>query len=148
MTTWRLAALLLVITAVLVVIGARAESHSTHHETAGHSEASEHTEERHADQPPERERVLGVDVESWPAVTLAVAVSAGLAVALWMLERRWLAVITALVALTFAVVDIAEVVHQVREHRAVLVALALVVTVGHLISGTLAARPQSTLSRE
>ena len=38
-----------------------------------------------------------------------------LAVALWLRQRRWLATVVAAVAIVFAVFDIAEVVHQVRE---------------------------------
>jgi hypothetical protein len=149
MTTWRLAAVLLGVTAGLFVLGVALESGRGHDEAgevagslpgvegSNEHEAAERAKAagEHAD---DDERLLRVDVESPLAVTVAVAVSLALAVGLWLWQRRLLAGVGAVVALLFAVFDVAEVGHQVRESGGGLVVLAAVVAAGHLAAGLLA----------
>jgi Flp pilus assembly protein TadB len=158
MTTWRLAAVLLVIAAGLFVIGVAVESGRSHDESSevagslpGVEGSNEHeAAERakaageHAD---DNERLLGVDVESPLAVTVAVAVSLALAVGLWLWQRRWLAGVVAVVALLLAVFDVAEVGHQVRESGGGLVVLAAVIAARHLAAGLLAGAPRRVIGQ-
>ena len=149
MTTWRLAAVLLVVTAGLFVIGVAIESgrgHDESSEVAGslpgvegsaEHEAAEH-DEAAGEHDEDEELLLGVDVESPLAVTVAVVVSLALAIGLWLRQRRWLAGVVAVIAIVFAVFDIAEVVHQARESGGGLIVLAAVVAAGHLAAGGLA----------
>ena len=149
MTTWRLAAVLLVVTAALFAIGVAVESASGHDEAgevasslpgvegSAEHEAAERAE-ANGDHDEDDERVLGIDAESPLAVGVAVAVSIALAVALWWEQRRWVAAIVAVVALAFAVFDLGEVVHQAREAGGGLIVLAAVVAAGHLAAGSLA----------
>jgi hypothetical protein len=157
MTGWRLAAVLLVLTAGLFAIGVAVELGSGHDETAEHTEAvsDEHAEtaeraEGHVDQQEttgadhDEERVLGIDVESPLTVTAAVILSLGLAVVLWLARRRWLATVVAVFALAFAAFDVGELVHQLDEGRSGLVVLAALLAAGHLAAGALASRPSPT----
>jgi len=149
MTTWRLAAVLLVIAAGLFVIGVAVETGGGHDESSevagslpGVEGSAEHEAAEHAEagsgHDDEGERLLGVDVESSLAVTVAVVVSLALAVGLWLRQRRRLAGVVAVVAVVFAVFDIAEVVHQARESGGGLIVLAAVVAAVHLAAGILA----------
>jgi hypothetical protein len=149
MTTWRLAAVLLVVTAGLFAIGVAIESSGGHDESSevtgslpGVEGSAEHEAAEHAEAAGEHveddERLLGVDVESRLAVTVAAVVSLALAIGLWVRQRRWLAGVVAVVAIVFAVFDIAEVVHQARESGGGLIVLAAVVAAGHLAAGVLA----------
>jgi hypothetical protein len=154
MTSWRLAAVLLVLTAGLFAIGVAVERGGGHDETAEHTEAvrdepSETAEraEGHVEQAEtggeehDDERVLGVDAESPLTVTAAVILSLGLAVVLWLARQRWLAFVVAVFALVFAAVDIGELAHQLDEGRTGRVVLAAIVTAGHHAAGVLASRP-------
>jgi hypothetical protein len=154
MTSWRLAGVLLVLTAGLLAIGVAVERSGGHDETAEHAEAvsDEHSEtaeraEGHVEQAEmggeehDDERVLGVDIESPRNVTAAVILSLGLAVVLWLARRRWLAIVVAVFALAFAAFDIGELVHQLDEGRGGLVMLAAIVAAGHLAAAALASRP-------
>jgi hypothetical protein len=154
MTSWRLAAVVLVLTAGVFAIGVAVGRSGGHDETGEHTEAvsDEHSEtaeraEGHVEQEAtardehDDERVLGVDVESPLTVTAAMILSLGLAVALWLARRRWLAIVVAVFALAFAAFDIGELVHQLDEGRGGLVVLAAVVAAGHLTAGVLAGRP-------
>jgi hypothetical protein len=158
MTTWRLAAALLVVTAGLFVIGVVVESGHEHDgstEVAGSLPGVEGTAEREAaehaeaagDHDEDDERVLGVAAESPIAVTAAVVVSLALAVGLWLRQRRWLAGVVAVVAIVFAVFDIGEVAHQVRESAVGLIVLAAVVAAGHLAAGVLAGSRRRVIGR-
>jgi len=155
MTTWRLAAVLLIITGGLFSIGVAAEPRgeqagatpAAEGSESGH-EASEHeARERgdrggHADQ----ERVLGVDVESPLTVTAAVTLSVVLAVGLWLTRRRWPAALAAGFAVLFAALDGSELLHQINERRAGLIVLAALLVVGHITAGVLAGRPRRPIS--
>ena len=160
----RLAAILLVVTAALLVLGVRAED-DTHDETSetvvdqpageageGHIEgegseeggeeegAEEGEGEAGHDEAAEDETVLGVDAESPATVTLAVLVSLALAAGLWFTNRRSVAIAAVFVAVLFALFDIAEVAHQLDESRTGLAVLAIVIAVGHAGAAVLAAR--------
>jgi hypothetical protein len=82
---------------------------------------------------------LGVDLESWWLVAIAVAVSLGLAAAVWFRPLRPILALTGVVALVFAAFDLAEVAHQVSASKAGLVAIAAVVALLHLLTVGLAA---------
>ena len=82
---------------------------------------------------------LGVDLESWWLVGVAVAVSLGIALAVWFRPLRPVLALTGVVALVFAAFDVAEVAHQVSASEPALVAIAAVVALLHLSSAGLAA---------
>jgi hypothetical protein len=103
---------------------------SAEHEAAEHAATADGHDE-------DEERLPGVDVESPRAVTAAVVVSLALAVGLWLRQRRWLA--TGVVAVVFAVFDIAEVAHQARASGGGLIVLAAIAAAGHLAAGLIAA---------
>jgi hypothetical protein len=146
----RIAAVLLIVTAGLFVVGVAIEKSDGHAETksgsAGHDEGAEaggeptttHTEGG-------KETVIGVDIEAPVVVALAVAVSLAVAAALWLTALMWIAIAAGVVALGFAVFDVAEVLHQLDESRTGLAVLAAVVASGHAaataISARVAARP-------
>jgi hypothetical protein len=142
MTTRRLAAILLIVTAVLFTLGVSAEPGGEQHEA---QPVAEHVETTHEDS--HRERVLGVDVESTLTVTGAVVLSVVLAVALWLSRRRWLAAVAAGFAVLFAAFDGGELVHQIGERRTGLVVLAAVLVAGHLTASVLAGRSSRRLPR-
>ena len=83
--------------------------------------------------------VFGIDLESWWLVVVAIAVSLGLALAVWFRPIRPVLALTGVVAAVFAVFDLAEVVHQVGASEAWLVAIAAVVASLHLLTVGLAA---------
>lgn len=103
------------------------ESDATHaKENAGTSTAT--AEKAHAELRP-----LGIDIESWPFVTLAAVVSLALAAAAWLRPRA--VAILALVAvamLAFAALDLREVVHQVDIDKSGLAVMAGAIAALHL----------------
>lgn len=157
----RLAAVLFVATGVLLAVGVSAESDSDqdspsvagdrHDEQAEVAEASEGGEahggggEVH-DEGGEEAKVLGVDVESPASVALALVASAALAAGLWFRPSRPVALCALLVAVAFAVFDVAEVAHQLEESNSSLTVLAGVVGAGHaaaaVASGRVAWKPR------
>ena len=78
--------------------------------------------------------VFGIDLESWWLVALAIAVSLGLALAVWFRPTRPVLALTGVVAAVFVALDLAEVVHQVGASEAGLVAIAAVVALLHLLT--------------
>lgn len=163
----RLAAVLLVVTAALFVIGVSQEPGDQHAESteatssdgpeATHGgESGESAEQReaegHADVAEgagkERE-VFGLDPESPGLVSVAVVVSLAIAAGLWFTDKRALAAAAAVFAVLFAVLDVSEVSHQLDEDRNGLAALAIVIAVGHAVaalsSGSAALRPDPSL---
>ena len=152
-THWRPRAIaaLLVISAGLFVIGVTSESDGDTHsdepnaESTEHSEANETSEARaqEADAGTEttesdEERVLGLDLESPAPIAGALLLSAALAaLVLWRPDRRVLVVI-AVASGAFAVLDIAEVIHQLDEDRTGLAALAATITAMHAAAAALA----------
>jgi hypothetical protein len=77
---------------------------------------------------------LGVDLESWWLVAVAVVFSLGLALAVWFRPARPTLALTGVVALVFAAFDLAEVSHQVSASDTGLVAIAAVVALLHLLT--------------
>jgi hypothetical protein len=82
---------------------------------------------------------FGIDLESWWLVGVAIAVSLGLALAVWFRPLRPVLALTGVVALVFAAFDLAEVGHQVSASRAGLVVVAAVAAFLHLLTVGLAA---------
>jgi hypothetical protein len=90
-------------------------------------------------------RPLGIDVEAWPFVAVAVLASLALAAAVWLRPRAaWLFGLVAVAMLAFAALDVREVVHQLDISKDGLAALAGVVAALHLaaaaVSGVMASR--------
>lgn len=83
--------------------------------------------------------VLGIDLESPVFVALAVIVSAALAAAVWWMATRTVLVIVLVFALVFAVLDIAEVIHQVDLERTGVMLIAALVGLVHLGIAAIAA---------
>jgi len=81
---------------------------------------------------------LGVNLESWWLVGVAVVLSLGLALAVWLRPIRPILALTGVVALVFAAFDLAEVTHQVSASETGLVAIAAVVGMLHLVTAGLA----------
>lgn len=94
-------------------------------EATGHSESSAET-------------VLGLNLESNGLVIVAVAASLALAALIWFRNRRSLLFATMAFALVFAVFDIAEVAHQLRESRAALATLAAAIALVHIATTLIA----------
>jgi hypothetical protein len=154
-TTARVAAVLFVVTAGLFVVGVSTEpdvhdessevtdSHDeatdaeaegeAHDEGAGDAGAATHDEA-------EGETTLGIDVESPVSITAAVVVSLLLAGLLWARPTRAVGLAGVVVALGFAVLDIAEVAHQLDESRTGYALLAGAVAIGHAVAALLAGR--------
>ncbi len=93
----------------------------------GHAEEGAGSEETDGSD----ERVLGIDLESPPLVALGVAISALLAAAVILIRSVAALGIAVAFAVTFAVFDVAEVVHQLGENRGGLAALAALIAVLH-----------------
>jgi hypothetical protein len=102
--------------------------------------AAEATEEPEEDE----ERVLGVDIESPLLVTAAVAVSLLLAGLVWRRPNRRLLIMIAVVAAGFAVLDAAEVAHQLDEDRTGLSLLAGAIMALHATAAALATHQTTT----
>jgi hypothetical protein len=109
---------------------------TTHTETAG-GETTRHSESS-------SETVLGLNLESSALVIVAVALSLALAALTWFRNRRGLLFTTLAFALVFAVFDIAEVVHQINESRAGLVALAAAIALVHVATALVAEQRAAT----
>lgn len=138
----RIAAALLVVTAVLFALGTHAEGGKRPRGEAS-EEPGEHAAERHGEATTGAEggaTFLGLDLESPLPVTVGVVVSLGLAGALWLSERRGVALAVVAFAVLVAVFDVVEVGHQLDESRAALAALAAAVTAGHIVAAVAAGR--------
>jgi hypothetical protein len=83
--------------------------------------------------------VLGVDLESPGVVALGVVVSAGLAAALWMRDRRAVAWAAVGFAAAFVLADLAEVGRQLDESHGGLALLAVALALGHAAAAGAAA---------
>ncbi len=149
----RVAAVLLVVTAGLFAIGVRQERGDQHSESTevNHTEGPEggHEGERGESSAGEEWLVLGLDPESPGTVTVAVVVSLALAGGLWFTGKRGLALTATAFAVLFAVLDVAEVGHQLDEARDGLAVLAAAIATGHgvaaLAAGRAALRPDTTV---
>jgi hypothetical protein len=151
----RAIAVLLVVAAALFVIGVTSEANSdthaderaadatAHREPNGaaettRGEAAEHAERGGEPEAAGEERVLGIDVESPLLVTAAVVVSLLLAVLVLRRPDRRLLLVVAAFAAAFAVLDVAEITHQIHEDRAGLAALATVIAALHTAAAAVA----------
>ena len=149
-------ALLLVATAILFAIGATIERSQRHTESgtaetsksASHAEGSTSEAGEEAESPEaasgeetateSNEDLLGVDVESIPAIIGAVAVALLLAAAVWWRrERPWLWATLAF-GLVFTAGDVREVVHQLDESRTGVAVIAGILVAAHLAIAVLA----------
>ena len=147
----RVMAALLLATAVLFVVGVVVERRDEDHaEGTEQSETSEHREDSETDHGGElaahneagegnEARVLGIDAEATPLVFAAVLVSIALAALVWRSDSEALLAIVAIVATVFAVLDIAEVFHQIDESRTGLAITAALVAAGHATIAVLGA---------
>jgi hypothetical protein len=141
-----LAIALLVIGTGLFVIGTSVEKNRDHDGPTSaattvetHSDGGESTEEHAAEGPaPHSEssasaegKVLGIDREATGLLVVAVLVSLALALLLWQRPSRAVWTVVGLVAVAFAVFDIAEVIHQLDESASGLAVLAAAVALAH-----------------
>ena len=117
-----------------------AESPGEHAQEGATAERTPATKEAHAELRP-----LGIDVEAWPFVALAAAVSLALAAAAWLRPHH--APLLGLVAaamLVFAALDVREVLHQADIDNTGLAIPAAVIAALHLaaagVAGAMASR--------
>jgi hypothetical protein len=82
---------------------------------------------------------FGIDLESWWLVGVAIAVSLGLALAVWFRPLRPVLALASVVALVFAAFDLAEVGHQISASEMGLVVVAVAVAFLHLLAAGFAA---------
>lgn len=145
------AIVLLVAGAALFTIGTSIEKNRHHNEApaaeagaqseAGES-AEQHQAERtagHTESSGSEGKVLGIDRESTGLVALALLVSLALAGALWKRPTRTVWLIVGVVALAFAIFDIAEIVHQLDESAPGLAAIAVAVALAHAATAGISA---------
>ena len=137
---WLIGALLIAASA-LFAIGVATEG--GHHnesvasvESGEHNEATEHNEQIEATE--SSETVFGINIESTPLVVLAVIVSVVLAAATWRTDYKVVLLVTALFAAAFAVVDVAELSHQIRESATTIAVIAAIIAVLHATAAFLA----------
>jgi hypothetical protein len=146
----------MIVAAGLFVIGVTSESDGdtrSEETTAGtteHNEAAESAEARETEgaegstgeeeSGEDEERVLGVDVESPRLVTTAVVVSLLLAGLVWRRPTRAVLIVIAVVAAVFAVLDAAEVAHQLDEDNTGLALLAGLIAAVHVAVAALSIR--------
>lgn len=132
---------LLVIGAALFVAGVAAERNTgdVHIASTGHAESGEVGEHAETADGGEREAVLGFGVESTPLVVAAVATSMALAALTWRRSAVPLLVVTTLFALAFAVLDVAEVLHQLDESHTGIALLAALIALVHVAAAAVAA---------
>ncbi len=97
---------------------------------AGHAESSSET-------------FLGLNLESTPLVIIAAAASLALAALTWRRNVRALLFATMAFAVVFAVFDIAEVAHQIKESRVGLALLAATIALVH-VATTIVAEQRAT----
>ena len=90
------------------------------------------------------ETVLGLNLESDALVIVAVALSLALAALTWLRNRRSPLLATMVFALVFAVFDIAEVAHQLKESRAGLAVFAAAIALVHLATALVAEQRATT----
>lgn len=157
---WLLSALLIT-GAALFTIGVAAErSNHNHHdepsaahkeggEEAAHDEASEAAEGSRreaagAEHEEHEETVLGINVESTPLVATGVLVSVAFAILVWFRRDSLLLWVVAAFTASFAVLDVAELLHQIDENRTGIAVIAAVVVVVHT-AATLVAETRATI---
>jgi hypothetical protein len=107
-----------------------------HNEGTEYNEETEHDNHGEASEP--GETVFGINLESTPLVVLGVIVSVALAVATWRTDYKAVLLVTALFAAAFAVLDVAELSHQIKESASTIAAIAAVIAVLHVAAALLA----------
>jgi heme/copper-type cytochrome/quinol oxidase subunit 3 len=146
-TRWLLGTLLIG-AAALFAIGVATEGDAHHEavasvESGKHNEATEQAEHNEASET--GERIVGVNVESTALVVLAVVISGALAAATWRTDRKPILLVTALFAAAFAVLDVAELSHQIRESATTIAALAAIIAVLHATAAFLAQQRRAAM---
>ena len=142
---------LLIAAAALFALGVATEG-NVHHETVASVESGEHSEATEQAAHNERsettesfEAILGVNLESTPLVAIAVIVSVGLAVGNWRTDRKAVLLITALFAIGFAVLDVAEFTHQIKQSATTVAVIAATIAVFHAAAASLARQRRSAM---
>jgi hypothetical protein len=133
---------LLAVATILFAIGVTAERAAGHtespavHAEEGGEESGAEPAETHATE----SRLLGVDVESTPAIALAVAAGLGLALltATKLGRKRAFLLVIAAIALAWAALDVREVAHQIDESRTGIALVAGAVAALHLAAAFVA----------
>ncbi len=148
---WLLGTLLIAAVA-LFAVGIATEG-DTHHETIAivktgeHNEATEraaHNEQTAVSET--GERILGINLESTPLVVFALITSVALAAATWRRDHRLILLVAALFAAAFAVLDVAEFSHQIRQSAATIAVVAAIIAVLHAGAGLLAEQRRAATS--
>jgi hypothetical protein len=159
----RVIAVLLIVAAGLFVIGVAAEDDADTHSDEGTAQAGEHdeatesaeaieaeaaerstSEAERSESDGDDERLLGIDIESPVLVTAAVVASLLLAGLVWRRRDRRLLLVIAVVAAGFAVLDAAEVAHQLDEDHTGLALLAGLIAALHAAAAALALHQATT----
>jgi heme/copper-type cytochrome/quinol oxidase subunit 3 len=143
---WLIGALLLAASALFAIGVATEGGHhdesvasvasGEHNEVTEHKEAARHNERTAASG--SGETVFGINLESTPLVVLAVIVSVVLAMATWRTDYKVVLLVTALFAAAFAVLDVAEFSHQIRESATTIAVVAAIIAVLHAAAALLA----------
>ena len=160
-TRWLLSVLLLA-GAALFVIGVAAErnresNHQDHETAAAHVEAAEEAEHDEAAEAAERsttadeaaergedqETVLGINVEGTPLVVIGALASVAFAALVWFRREHLLLWTVAAFAALSTVFDVAELAHQINEHRTGIALIAAVLAIVHA-AATLVAETRAT----
>jgi heme/copper-type cytochrome/quinol oxidase subunit 3 len=143
---------LLIAAAALFAIGVATEG-DAHDETVAPLETGDHSEtteaakhDQHAEASETGEELFGVNLESTPLVVLAVIISVALAAATWRTDHHLILLVTALFAAAFAVLDVAEFSHQIKESATTIAALATIIAVLHAAAALLAEQRRAATS--
>jgi hypothetical protein len=90
------------------------------------------------------QKLFGIDTESVGAMIAAIAVSLGLAAAVWFRRERWWLWLTVAFGIAFAIGDVRELIHQINESRTGVAVIAAILIAAHLriagLAGHLASR--------
>ena len=143
---------LLIAAAALFAVGIATEG-DTHHETVATVETGEHNEateqaahDEQTEVPETGERILGINLEATPLVVLAVIISVVLAAATWRRDQKLILLVTAFFAAAFAVLDVAEFSHQIRQSAATIAVIAAIIAVLHAGAALLAEQRRAATS--
>ena len=138
---WALSTLLIA-GAALFAVGVAAERNAVdHHDVESGTHVDEGEGEAHTDETTSvtsthsavtTETLLGVNLESTTLVVVAAVFSLAFALITFRSNFRPLLLATAAFAAVFAILDIAELVHQINESRTGIAALAAVIALVHL----------------
>jgi heme/copper-type cytochrome/quinol oxidase subunit 3 len=147
----RLLGTLLIAAAALFAVGIATEGDSRHEtvatvESVAHNEATEQADHNEQSGTSETgERILGINLESTPLVVIAVLISIALAAATWTHDDKVILLLTALFAAAFAVLDVAEFTHQLRQSAATIAIIAATIAVLHAAAAFLAEQRRTAM---